>query len=448
MTAPIVWPDSPTNSVIRPHPNDRNSIYSRPNSKFNRISSNEITAPNYADDRPQRLSNGFTDSPQNVFTSPYDRRGTSTVVPAIDTDARIGHRLRRKRPCIPVAKPHRYRDSRGRDLAQGKTLWDLNLYYLNLAPNPYLDPSNDENNNRPSYDSYGGYDCIPSYLYNGGGGGLFQNHHNYHQSSHGSHGSHGSHSSSHHTSSSTYGGQVDHDDYDAESGHRPPYSDSGHRPPYSDEPYRPGGGWFFGPGGLLDLQTWIPRPVGTGGAGSGVLGDEQTPVRPVTEINVGDIINNFVRRLLKQLNSVRHSYFVFVYFADGQLASSSGWRCQWRCDGICTAIIIRGLEIQSILMISSQSIRESKFICQISLRLNCKLKYIYSNTTKTHDIFINTKSFIFLITHIDGHEPTNNNNLIYNSSVCVRRLHAPHTHTLIALVIVPVEKQQSKRHYN
>lgn len=133
----------------------------------------------------------------------------------------------------------------------------MNLYYLNLAPSPYLDSEAaiqndkplvvDDDDNKPTYDPYGGYDCVPSYLYygQGGSGGLFQhfqqnhqhipsnqhNHNsNHHQSSHTS--------TSHHTSN----GQINYDDVNAESG-----GSSGNRPTYSDS-NRPSGGpfGFFG----------------------------------------------------------------------------------------------------------------------------------------------------------------------------------------------------------
>lgn len=254
VTAPIVWPDAPprsTNSLPTTESssfNQHNNIYNRPNSEFNRLTSSRILADDDLIDRPQRLSNGYAESSTYSYNS-----ATSTVSPTSDIEDRHGRlRRRRKRPCVPVAKPSRYRDAgQGRQLQEGKTLWDLNLYYLNLAPAPYLDPEaaiqNDKpivDDNRPSYDAYGGYDCIPSYLYygqGGGGGGHFQHFQNHqHQHNHNSNHQHGS--GSHHTSSSHH--QTNYDDVDAESGSS---GSSGSRPPYSDS-NRPSGGplGFFG----------------------------------------------------------------------------------------------------------------------------------------------------------------------------------------------------------
>lgn len=262
VTAPIVWPDAPqrsTNSLPTTESspiNQHNNIYNRPNSEFNRLTSSRIQADDDLIDRPQRLSNGYAESTTYSYNS-----GTATVSPASDIEDRHGRlRRRRKRPCVPVAKPQRYRDAgQGRQLQEGKTLWDLNLYYLNLAPTPYLDPEaaiqNDKpivDDNRPSYDAYGGYDCIPSYLYYGqggsGGGGHFQHFQNHQHQQHNHNFNHQHGSGSHHTSSSHH--QTNYDDVDAESGGSS--GSSGSRPPYSDS-NRPSGGplGFFGQSMLL-----------------------------------------------------------------------------------------------------------------------------------------------------------------------------------------------------
>jgi hypothetical protein len=285
VTAPIVWPDAPPRSTTSLPTTEslsinQNNIYKRPNSDFNRITSNRILADDDIIDRPQRLTNTYTP--------------ITTVLPASDIEDRHGRlRRRRKRPCVPVAKPKppRYRDAgQRRQLQNGKTLYDVNLYYLNLAPSPYTDPepaiTNDKpivDDNSPAYDAYGGYECIPSYLYygqGGGSGGHFQHFQNHQHGSGGHHQSSSSHhqsSSSHHTSN----GQINYDDINTES--RPPYS--GNRP--SGGPFG-----FFGQGGLFDWSTWFPRPVPGGGGGT-VYGDEGVPTRPVYEINIQDIITNF-----------------------------------------------------------------------------------------------------------------------------------------------------------
>lgn len=293
ITVPVVWPDSPLYSIpnpTTPYPTKQH-IYNRPNSEFNRLTSNRVLSHDDFIDRPEKLTNSYSEPTATTFAETY-RRPTSTVPPAINAEDRHGHlKRRRKRPCIPVAKPkpHRYRDAQGRQMQQGKTLWDLNLYYLNLGPSPYSDVNQNDSpvydDDKPTYDAYGGYDCIPSYEYygdSGGGGGHFQHFQNHqHFNHHNNHNNHNNHNHNNHH------GQVDHDDIDTQGGGSPPSHFGGNRP--SGGPFG-----FFGQGGLFDISNFVGRPP-IGGSG-GALNDETgAPVRPVIEINVQDVISNLVR---------------------------------------------------------------------------------------------------------------------------------------------------------
>ncbi|XP_031625114.1 uncharacterized protein LOC116341906 [Contarinia nasturtii] len=152
----------------------RLDIYKRQNSEFNRLQSNKIDYSAYEDINDQAPND---QSAELIDQSESRRFGT------------------RKRPCVPVYSNYggkRRRGGRGRNsgLGDGRTLYDLNFYFLGYQPNRYqVNPGSQSvsaiaatDNNRPvsdssHYDHYGGYyDCEPNPFYrppfggHGGGG--------------------------------------------------------------------------------------------------------------------------------------------------------------------------------------------------------------------------------------------------------------------------------------
>lgn len=138
----------------------RLDIYKRQNSEFNRLQSNRIDYNSY---------NGFNDETPDQSAEIINQAESR----------RFGLR---RRPCVPVypnnGKRHRGRernDGQSNRLNDGRTLYDLNLYFLGYQPHQYqVNPASQTvsaiaavDNNRPvsdtNYDHYGGYyDCEPN----------------------------------------------------------------------------------------------------------------------------------------------------------------------------------------------------------------------------------------------------------------------------------------------
>ncbi|XP_055297183.1 uncharacterized protein LOC129565891 [Sitodiplosis mosellana] len=140
----------------------RFDIYKRQNSEFNRLQSNEIDYSGFDelnDQAPNQSAEIINQSESRLFGF-------------------------KRRPCVPVYANHgsngygkRGRGGRGRN--DGRTLYDLNFYFLGYQPNQYqVNPGTQTvsaiaavDNNRPvvsdnHYDHYGGYyDCEPNPFY-------------------------------------------------------------------------------------------------------------------------------------------------------------------------------------------------------------------------------------------------------------------------------------------
>lgn len=176
------------NPLIQAMYRPRLEIYNRKNSEFNRLTSNNIDFASYEsfiDQKNQyanqkyanqqysnqRYSNQQYTNQQYTATTqrPYNQRidvsndFTSTSNTAVDqTESRI--RVK-KRPCVPIwYNPHNGRDS---NPGSGRTLWDLNFYFLGYTPNSYYDSTygSTGSNSQYEYDTYGGYQCKPNPYY-------------------------------------------------------------------------------------------------------------------------------------------------------------------------------------------------------------------------------------------------------------------------------------------
>lgn len=281
------------------------NIYNRDTSAFNRLPSNRIDTNAYdgfIDRAPKTTSTSTTTTP-----NPYQQKadnGNDDISPLTNdlVEERHGHRNRRRRPCIPVYNNHpAYRSNQK---GSGRTLWDLHFYLNSIYPNTYggsetgtYGGSNGGDSgsfvdNRPVYDHYGGYECIPNPHYTG--------HRPHHHNQHHNNNHHGSYAGSHHGSSSGTG------------------SGGGYDGVQEDDYNRPGGGplGFFGSGGLFDFFSGL---VGGGGGGGGgnvpvvsrppnngrppliTPGSQSDPpiynddeIKPVFEINVHDTVQNLV----------------------------------------------------------------------------------------------------------------------------------------------------------
>lgn len=183
-------------------------------------------------------------------------------------------RRRRKRPCIPIygGGHGHFKDDDGstrNDANNERFFYDYtvinNHYDFNAPAYPPQQYHQQNYAQKPVYNSYGGYTCIPNY----GHGGLFANR------------PHRPHRPNHHG-----GGQGG---YGGGGGYN-----------------RPQGGplGFFGPGGLFDFsQSGSSGGSGDSGSGTsplvGVLSDtvSEDDIKPVWEINVPDTINAVITNL-------------------------------------------------------------------------------------------------------------------------------------------------------
>lgn len=151
----------------------RLEIYNRKNSEFNRLTSYNIDYSLYNNiiDRPPKNAYNY----QMTTTTPrvpYQKRVISNEITASETygnsianvqsDYRQS-RLRKHRPCIPVhhGSHSKYRNNPG---GSGRTLWDLNFYFLGYTPNKYDNGGAGGGGDilQSQYDAYGGYECVPN----------------------------------------------------------------------------------------------------------------------------------------------------------------------------------------------------------------------------------------------------------------------------------------------
>lgn len=230
----------------------RLDIYKRQNSEFNRLQSNKNDFSRY-----DELNDQAPNQSAEVMSQSESRR--------------FGLK---KRPCVPVYPNHGNYDSgngkrrrSGRGRSDGRTLYDLNFYFLGYQPDYYhVNPATQTvsaigavDNNRPvvsdnHYDHYGGYyDCEPNPFY------------------------------------------------------RPPFGfGSGNGALYNDDPNRPS---YFGQLGqnffdfINGLFGYGNPNAGSGGydtpvsAGSGAVLNDENAEKPVFEINVPDTIAALVKRI-------------------------------------------------------------------------------------------------------------------------------------------------------
>lgn len=171
----------PSQSAYR----QRLDIYKRQNSEFNRLLSNKDDYSKY--DLNDQLPSSDIESTTRSSRDPYKRQREiedfSSEKESQET-AEYRHRLKqRKRPCYPVVPNHR-QGKRGRYRNTGRTLYDLNFYFLGYQPNRYQtypvntvnkpvteniedfsSPQNTYNSPQNSYNHYGGYDCSPNPFY-------------------------------------------------------------------------------------------------------------------------------------------------------------------------------------------------------------------------------------------------------------------------------------------
>lgn len=271
-------PAATLESSARSH---RLDIYKRQNSAFNRLQTNKLDYSAY-----DNINDKSPDQDDSDISTSESRRFGGL----------------KKRPCVPTYPNRRKKNKRGRNEARnsgqsdGRTLYDLNFYFLGYQPNRYpvypVQPiapiaAVEDTNAVSQYDHYGGYyDCEPNPFYR----------------------------PPHWVASNVYGNG-----------------------PSYDDPNRPsylgllGQGLFdfvnglFGYGNSNAGSGGYDTPV-SGAAGS-VLNDSPEDIKPVFEINVPDTIQALVKP--PRTNSIARNSNQFVRFFNlfvVRLQNPNNWR--------------------------------------------------------------------------------------------------------------------------
>lgn len=249
----------------------RLDIYKRQNSEFNRLLSNKINYSRYDDIDDQ---DSKVEPTTQRSRDQYKRQHSVNEFVANKEDdvetSEYRHFKLRKRPCVPVYPHHRRGPIKRR--STGRTLYDLNLYFLGYQPNRYeINPvppvqpvqpvSSVESPASSSYDHYSGYDCSPNPFYR----------------------------PPLHSQIGSYGGNYGNNQYGNNQ--------------LADYPNQPSALGQFGQG-LFDFFNGLfgyGNPNSGGGSGgydtpAGTLADQNNADRPVYEINVPDTIQALVRK--------------------------------------------------------------------------------------------------------------------------------------------------------
>lgn len=168
--------DPQTNAVYRP----RLDTYKRQNSEFNRLITNNDDFSGYYgfnDQEPIRGSPNNNRLTVNTVdgsghrqskTQDYDYNQNEIMDQA---ESRI-RKILKKRPCVPVYENALQRRRNERIRNSGRTLYDLNFYFLGYQPTKYqvapvqsqqTGTSEDFTGGQSNqYNHYGGYDCTPN----------------------------------------------------------------------------------------------------------------------------------------------------------------------------------------------------------------------------------------------------------------------------------------------
>lgn len=163
---------------VNPRLEPKLNIYTRQNSDFNRLQSNNINYSlyeNFNDQVPNESNENSHDE------SVLDLGNRQNSLEDIQT-SEYRHRLAiRRRPCVPInSKAYRRRQQQQqRYQNSGRTLYDLNFYFLGYQPTKYqVNPDTQTiSQSNSQYNQYGGYDCAPnpffqpSYINNNGASG-------------------------------------------------------------------------------------------------------------------------------------------------------------------------------------------------------------------------------------------------------------------------------------
>lgn len=132
--------------------NNTTNIYSRPNSDFNRLISNQRVERQQLIDVSSRQSSKGND--RVTVVDEKTGRFINSKYGGTDTENRFIRRRRRRRPCIPVAFGNGIGSPILRNADNGKTLLDLHLYHADIHVNG-------QSGSGGQYNPYGGYGCIP-----------------------------------------------------------------------------------------------------------------------------------------------------------------------------------------------------------------------------------------------------------------------------------------------
>lgn len=164
-----------TNAVYKP----RLDIYKRQNSEFNRLTTNNDDFSGYYEFYDQKPIRGSSNNRLTVNTvdgsdhrqsksQNYDYNQNEIMDQA---ESRI-RKILKKRPCVPVYENALGRRRNQRIQNSGRTLYDLNFYFLGYQPNKYqVAPVQSqqtgtvedfEDSQSDHYNHYGGYDCTPN----------------------------------------------------------------------------------------------------------------------------------------------------------------------------------------------------------------------------------------------------------------------------------------------
>lgn len=165
-----------TNAVYKP----RLDIYKRQNSDFNRLITNNDNFSGYYGFNDQKPIRGSPDNRLTVNTvDGSDHRqsksedynyGQNEIMDQAESRIR---KILKKRPCVPVYEHALGRRRNERIRNSGRTLYDLNFYFLGYQPTKYqVAPVQSQQSGSAEeftggqsdhqYNHYGGYDCTPN----------------------------------------------------------------------------------------------------------------------------------------------------------------------------------------------------------------------------------------------------------------------------------------------
>lgn len=154
----------------------RLDIYKRQNSEFNRLITNNNDYSGYygfIDQKTMRenQNNGLTVNTVDGSGHRQSKSQDNDYSPneILDQAESRRRKILRKRPCVPTYEGALGRQRNDRIRNSGRTLYDLNFYFLGYQPTKYqvvptqqTGTSDDYTADSSNYNHYGGYDCTPN----------------------------------------------------------------------------------------------------------------------------------------------------------------------------------------------------------------------------------------------------------------------------------------------